>query len=77
MDIDVSRFRSLQCARSEQKVQELDELVRELEDTQRVLIRERDDAQRQRNLLEEVKKFFTINTFEYVCSKKKTVFLEK
>jgi hypothetical protein len=45
----------MQCARSEQKVQELDELVRELEDTQRVLIRERDDAQRQRNLLEEVK----------------------
>ncbi|GES83509.1 hypothetical protein GLOIN_2v777671 [Rhizophagus clarus] len=53
---EMETFRSAlehQCARAEQKVQESDELVRELDDTQRILIRERDDALRQKNLLEE------------------------
>jgi hypothetical protein len=48
---------SLQCARSEQKVQDLDELIREFEDAQGMLIRERDDALRQKMMLEEVKFF--------------------
>ncbi|RIA88640.1 hypothetical protein C1645_233009 [Glomus cerebriforme] len=59
---DMANFQSAlehQCARAEQKVQELDELVHELEDTQRVLTRERDDALRQKNILEEVK-FFSV-----------------
>ncbi|CAG8554578.1 2550_t:CDS:2 [Funneliformis mosseae] len=52
----MENFRSAlenQCARSEQSVQELKDIVFELEDTQRALIRERDDALRQKNLLDE------------------------
>ncbi|CAI2167804.1 19953_t:CDS:2 [Funneliformis geosporum] len=49
-------FRSaleIQCARSEQSVQELKDMVFELEDTQRIITRERDDTLRQKNLLDE------------------------